>query len=97
MKIDYFIDSRFVCIFFDNRISRSVLIDCLNEINLVMLISYLLDFSKSILLYQEQVTYGLLLNLIVMVLPATLVIISYYLWSSGEITSGLALTGHFGR
>lgn len=56
-----------------------------------MLISYLVDYSKSILLYQEQVTYGLLLKLIVMILPATLVIISFYLWSSGEITGGLAL------
>jgi len=50
-----------------------------------------MDYSKSILLYQEHVTYGLPLKLIILVLPAALVTASLYLWSYGEITGGLTL------
>jgi hypothetical protein len=56
-----------------------------------MLKSYLMDYSKSILLYEEPVTFGLPLKLIVMVLPVALVAMSLYLWSSGESEGGLAL------
>jgi hypothetical protein len=62
-----------------------------SENNPAMLKSCLVDYSKRILLYQEQVTYGLYLKLIVMVLPAALVTASLYLWSSGENTGGLTL------
>jgi hypothetical protein len=59
--------------------------------NPAMLKSYVMDYSKSILLYQEQVTYGLPLKIIFMVSPAALVATSLYLWSSGEITGGIVL------
>jgi len=53
--------------------------------------SSLVDYSKSLLLYQEDVAQGLPLKLTIMVVPAALAAASIYLWSSGESAGGLAL------
>ncbi len=54
-------------------------------INLVM------DYSKSLLLYQDQPAYGIFLKLIIGVIPLTLLVISIFLLSSGNRPDGLAL------
>jgi len=49
-----------------------------------------LQYSKSILLYQDKPTYGLLLKLILMV-PAAFLGGSLYLYLSGDVSGSLAL------
>jgi len=50
-----------------------------------------MDYSRSVLLYQDEPAYGLLLKLIVVLVPAALLVASIYLLSSGESSGGLAL------
>src|SRR4030043_283365 len=50
-----------------------------------------MSYSKSLLLYQDEPAYGLLLNLIIVIVPAGCLAASVYLWSSGENAGGLAL------
>jgi len=49
-----------------------------------------LRYSKSILLYQDKPTYGLLLKL-VLIIPAAFLVGSLYLYLSGDVTGSLAL------
>ena len=49
-----------------------------------------MDYSKSILLYQDKPKYGLLLKLI-LIIPAAFLGASIYLWSSGDSSNSLAL------
>jgi hypothetical protein len=48
-----------------------------------------LNYSKSVLLYRDKPKYGLLLKLI-LILPVAFVVLSIYLWSSGETSGALA-------
>jgi hypothetical protein len=50
-----------------------------------------MSYSKSLLLYQDETAYGLLLKLVIVIVPASLLAASIYLWSSGESAGGLAL------
>jgi hypothetical protein len=50
-----------------------------------------MDYSKSLLLYQDEPTYGLLLRLIIVAVPVILLATSLYLWSVGESAGGLVL------
>ena len=49
-----------------------------------------LRYSRSILLYQDKPTYGLLLKLI-LIIPAAFLVGSLYLYLSGDVTGSLAL------
>lgn len=48
-----------------------------------------MDYSKSVLLFRDKPKYGLLLKLI-LVIPVAFLVVSFYFWSSGEISGGLA-------
>jgi hypothetical protein len=50
-----------------------------------------MSYSKSLLLYQDDPAYGLLLKLIVVIVPGGLLVTSIYLWFSGEDTGGLVM------
>lgn len=50
-----------------------------------------MNYSKSVLLYQDEPAYGLLLKLIIVIMPIILLAASVYLLSSGESSGGLAL------
>ena len=50
-----------------------------------------MNYSRSVLLYQDEPAYGLFLKLIVVFVPAALLVASIYLLSSGENSGGLAL------
>ncbi|MDP3879161.1 MAG: hypothetical protein Q8Q07_02500 [Dehalococcoidales bacterium] len=50
-----------------------------------------MNYSKSLLLYQDEPAYGLLLKLIVAGMPVALLGASLYLFSTGENEGGLAL------
>jgi len=50
-----------------------------------------MNYSKSLLLYQDEPAYGLLLKLIIIVVPVILLVTSIYMWSAGESAGGLAL------
>ena len=52
-----------------------------------------MKYSKSLLLYQDDPVYGLVLKFIRVVVPVGLLITSIYLWSSGDVSGGLALLG----
>jgi hypothetical protein len=49
-----------------------------------------MDYSQSVLLYQDKPKYGLLLKL-VLIIPVILVTSSIYLWSTGDTFVGLIL------
>jgi hypothetical protein len=49
-----------------------------------------MDYSQSVLLYQDKPKYGLLMKL-VLAIPAILVASSIYLWSTGDAFIGLTL------
>jgi len=49
-----------------------------------------LQYSKSILLYQDKPTYGLLLKLILLI-PVAFLVGSLYLYLSGDVSGSLAL------
>jgi hypothetical protein len=49
-----------------------------------------MNYSNSILLYQDNPEYGLLLKLI-LIIPVAFLVASIYLWLSGETIGGLAL------
>ncbi len=50
-----------------------------------------MNYSKSVLLYQDEPAYGLLLKLIILIVPAALLAASIYLLLLGDSSSGLAL------
>ena len=50
-----------------------------------------MNYSKGLLLYQDEPAYGLLLKLIIVIVPAGLLVASIYLWSSGESAGSLSL------
>ncbi len=50
-----------------------------------------MNYSKSVLLYQDEPAYGLLLKLIIVIVPVALLVASIYLLSSGDSSGGLAL------
>jgi len=50
-----------------------------------------MNYSRSILLYQDKPAYGLLLRLIVVIVPGALLVGSVCLWFSGETSGGLAM------
>lgn len=50
-----------------------------------------MNYSKSLLLYQDEPAYGLLLKLILVVVPGIVLAASLYLWSVGENSGGLVL------
>jgi hypothetical protein len=50
-----------------------------------------MSYSKSLLLYQDEPSYGLLLKAIFAIVPGMLLATSVYVWSLGDSSSGLAL------
>jgi len=50
-----------------------------------------MNYSKSLLLYQDIPAYGLLLKLLVVIMPVAMLVASIYLFSSGDSADGLAL------
>jgi hypothetical protein len=50
-----------------------------------------MNYSKSIMLYQDEPVYGLFLKLIITIVPAVTLGGSIYLYSSGESIGGLVL------
>jgi hypothetical protein len=50
-----------------------------------------MNYLKSLLLYQDEPAYGLLLRLIIVVVPVILLATSIYVWSVGDSAGGLAL------
>lgn len=50
-----------------------------------------MNYSKSLLLYQDEPAYGVLLKLIIAVAPVALLAASIYLWSVGESVGGTVL------
>jgi len=50
-----------------------------------------MNYSKSLLLYQDIPAYGLLLKLLVVIMPVALLVVSIYLFSTGNSDDGLAL------
>ena len=50
-----------------------------------------MNYSKSVLLYQDKPTYGLLLKLIIVIVPVALLAASIYVLSLGDSSGGLAL------
>ncbi len=55
-----------------------------------MLQSVRMDYSQSVLLYQDKPKYGLLMKL-VLVIPAILLASSIYLWSTGDTFASITL------
>ena len=51
----------------------------------------MMNYSKSLLLYQDKPTYGLILKLLVMIMPISMLAASIYIFSSGNSADGLAL------
>jgi hypothetical protein len=49
-----------------------------------------MDYSQSVLLYQDKPKHGLLLKL-VLIIPVVLLAVSVYLWSTGEAIGSLVL------
>ena len=49
-----------------------------------------MDYSTSVLLYQDKPKYGLILK-IILIIPVTFLVGSLYLYLSGDISSGLIL------
>jgi len=49
------------------------------------------NYLKSLLLYQDEPVYGLILKLIILIVPAGLLVLSVYLWSSAENSGSIAL------
>ncbi len=50
-----------------------------------------MNYSRSLLLYQDEPAYGLLLKLVVVIMPAVFLAASIYVWSLGDTSGGLAL------
>lgn len=50
-----------------------------------------MNYSKSLLLYQDEPAYGLLIKLIIVVVPGLFLAVSIYVWSLGESSGGLVL------
>ncbi len=50
-----------------------------------------MNYSRSVLLYQDEPAYGLLLKLIIVIVPLALLSTSIYIFSSGDNSGGLAL------
>jgi len=50
-----------------------------------------MNYSKSLLLYQDEPAYGLLLKLIIVIMPVALLAASIYVLSLGDSSGGLAL------
>jgi hypothetical protein len=50
-----------------------------------------MDYSKSLMLYQDQPVYGLFLKLIISIVPVAMLGGSIYLYSTGESTGSLVL------
>ncbi len=50
-----------------------------------------MNYSRSVLLYQDEPAYGLLLKLIIVIVPLALLATSIYIFSSGDNSGGLAL------
>ncbi len=50
-----------------------------------------MNYSKSVLLYQDEPAYGLLLKLIIVIVPAALLVASICVLSFGDSSGGLAL------
>ena len=50
-----------------------------------------MNYSKSLLLYQDELAYGLLMKLIILIAPVALLAGSIYLLSSGENTDAIVL------
>lgn len=55
-----------------------------------MLQSVRMDYSQSVLLYQDKPKYGLIMKLI-LIIPVVLLALSIYLWSTGDAIVTLAL------
>ncbi|MGA8848818.1 MAG: PH domain-containing protein [Dehalococcoidia bacterium] len=55
-----------------------------------MLQSVRMDYSQSVLLYQDKPKYGLILKLI-LIIPVILLASSIYLWSTADVTGSLVL------
>jgi len=49
------------------------------------------NYSKSLLLYQDDPAYGILLKLVVLIAPAAFLAASIYLWLSGDTSGSLVL------
>ncbi|MFC1941027.1 PH domain-containing protein [Chloroflexota bacterium] len=50
-----------------------------------------MNYSKNVLLYQDEPVYGLFIKLIIMVIPVVMLVGSIYLFSSENNADGLAL------
>ena len=50
-----------------------------------------MNYSKNLLLYQDEPVYGLFMKLIIVVIPVAMLVGSIYLFSSGNNADGLAL------
>ncbi len=50
-----------------------------------------MNYSKSVLLYQDEPTYGLLLKLVISIVPIASLVGSVYLFSSGDTTDAIVL------
>lgn len=50
-----------------------------------------MNYSKSLLLYQDVPAYGLLLKLLIVIMPVAMLAASIYVFSSGDSNGGLAL------
>ena len=50
-----------------------------------------MSYSRSVLLYQDEPAYGLLLKLIILIVPLAMLVGSFFLFSSGDSSDGLAL------
>ena len=50
-----------------------------------------MKYSRGLLLYHDEPSYGLVLKIIVIIIPASLFASSYYLFSSGEREGGFVL------
>ncbi len=56
-----------------------------------MLKYLLMKNSKSLLVYEDDPVYGIFLKLIMVLVPTGLLILSVYLWLSGEVSGAIAL------
>ncbi len=52
---------------------------------------FCMNYSKSVLLYQDEPAYGLFLKLIIVIVPVALLAMSIYLLSLGDSSGSLAL------
>jgi|WetSurMetagenome_2_1015567.scaffolds.fasta_scaffold18724_2 hypothetical protein len=50
-----------------------------------------MSYSKRLLLYEEDVNYGNSLKIVFLILPTAFIVMSIYLWSTGESMGALAL------